>query len=184
MSMAVLPKTFFKTFFCEFNAIYGQDGYKAGFASIKDRTCSPLADYFSHFASPYRKGSEFSWNFLAGPVAGFGLLVPYVTGILLIIPAIGELLISMSSFAKAIFYLSKGEKEQASAFFRDGLMRFMLTPCLALLCVIAVPLECIRFLVRCVSTLVHVVRACFRPGEEVVMQVEPTEPRPLGSGSL
>lgn len=170
MTQSVLPKALFKTFFSEFNAIYGQEGFKAGFANLKDRLWLPLADRcrFSYFASPYRSVGDFGWNFLAGPVAGFGsVLVPYVSVTLLIIPALGELLMSLSSFAKSLFYLCKGDTKQAGAYFRDGLMRFMLAPCLAILCVVAVPFEVVRFIVRCISSLVHAVKSCFTPTMKV-----------------
>lgn len=170
MSLAVLPQALFKDFFSEFNAVYGADGWGDGFASIKKRVWTPFSNRlrFGYFTEPYPNLSEFGWGVLSGPVAGFGCaIVPSVTIPLLIIPALGELLLSMKSLVKSLIKLIQGDTQRAGMYFRDGLFRLINTPCLVLLCVVAIPIELARFFVRCLSSLFHLIKSCFTPSIEV-----------------
>lgn len=122
----------------------------------------------AYFFTPYNGFSDFDWGLLAGPGALVGsIFLPHVTMPLLMLPAIGEFVVGVCSLAKAASFAVRAaslglpdDKQQFFKYLRDGLTRLALSPCLALLCVIQVPIELARFVTRSFVTLVDIMKKC------------------------
>ena len=165
------------------------NGFKEGLSNIEDRILGPLQARFTgsakeqdrygqkitsiraakaYFFTPYNDFSDFGWGLLAGPGALVGsVFLPHMTMTLLMLPAIGEFVVGVYSLAKAASFAVRAaslglpdDKQQFFKYLRDGLTRLALSPCLALLCVIQVPIELARFVTRSFVTLVDIMKKC------------------------
>src|SRR3990167_1560582 len=166
---AVLPRALYKEFFSEVGRFYGVDGMKNAGDDIICRALSPLtgrvgslAKAKNYFFTPYKSWGDFGWSLLAGPCAMAGYTsFPTITFTLLALPAFGELFVGIYSLIKAAKYAMQSQKHDALLHLRDGLTRLALSPFLALLCFIQMPVEFARFITRLFATLVDVVKQCF-----------------------
>lgn len=182
----VLPRSLVSEFFSERAKFYGtneneyrnnrirangckdgfKDGFKEGLSNIEDRILGPLQARFTgaakaYFFTPYKGFNDFGWGLLAGPGALVGsVFLPHVTMTLLMLPAIGEFVVGVYSLAKAASFAMQNNKQEFLHYLRDGLTRLALSPCLALLCVIQVPIELARFVTRSFVTLVDIMKKC------------------------
>lgn len=168
---SVLPWSLVKELFNERNNFYGTNGFCDGLMNVSDRVLGPLRARFvssqenqsafkTYFFAPYKTLGDFGGGLLSGPAALCGWsMIPTATAIVLMLPAIGEFLVGVYSLLKAAqVVMHNGRTQDVQKYFHDGLTRLALSPCLAFLCIIQVPIELARFVSRSVVTLVEVVK--------------------------
>lgn len=163
---AVLPRAIFAEFFHETEKFYGTGGMADATRQINERAFSPFRQRFNrgYFFTPFKDKAELGWSFMAGPCTAVGwAFTPFVTMTLLCIPAIGELVIGIVELIKALKCKVNGQPQEASLHFRNGLTRIALSPCLALISLLAIPLEVARFITRAFVSLIDLVKQCFTP---------------------
>ena len=135
-----------------------------GLADIKKRAFDPLftrctADRQSYFFSPYRRPTQGLAGFVAGPfLAGFFIYSPAVAMFAVSAAALGELFIGLASLIKSIGCLMQGDRQKAGEYLKDGLTRLLLSPCLLVLAVVAIPVELVRFITRLGVTIIEAIK--------------------------
>lgn len=126
------------------------------------RICGPLTTCFStprhFFFRPYGSGASAVDGFISGLfIPGLCVLNP-VAAVGVCIGALIELVLGFAFAVKALVHAVKGETAMAKQYAWDGLSRLMLSPVLALLSIISMPIEMIRFFTRSISTLINFVK--------------------------
>jgi hypothetical protein len=154
--------------------------------AFKNRIGAPLttcvSDLKNHFFRPYASGASFFDGF------AFGFFIPSLTALSpaaaigACLSALGELVIGMGALLKSLFYLAKGDTGLAKRYALDGITRVMLSPVLAIVSLLAMPVEVVRFFTRTIVTLFELVKDCCAPRHDNTIPVaQPVEPQqPIG----
>jgi hypothetical protein len=132
--------------------------------AIETRVFGPVKTVFNNPKNHFFKRYESAASFVDGVV--HGLFIPTLTvfspsaAIGACLAAISELIIGIGSLGKAIYHLAKGETNKAKQYAWDGLSRLMLSPIMAVVSLLAMPVEVIRFFTRSIASLVHMAKNC------------------------
>lgn len=133
--------------------------YETVWHAIQARFVTPfqMRANASYFTERYRSGRSFFAGVAAGP--GLCLLGYFLDLSFILLPAMIEFSRGIYALLAALMHKISGEDDLARKYAKDGLARLLLSPCLTLLSVLALPIELVRFVTRSVATIVDVVKS-------------------------